>query len=155
MGTSVPRGRARGAQGTGSGRASRWAPPAAWPLMPSAVGCASLGWNSRAPVNLSGMGFATTKLPINKQLRVKSRSCYYISRPPQSSFLWLRDRTGAGSAPMALASCGLTLERLQRHGSSGCLTCSRDGRILSSRSYCALRRVPGLPWGLEVERIGQ
>lgn len=57
-----------GAQGTGSGHASCRAPPAPWPLVPSAVGSASLGWHNHAPVNLSETRFVTTEFPISKQL---------------------------------------------------------------------------------------
>lgn len=96
--------------------------------MPSAVGSAWLGWNNHAPLNLSETGFATTEFPTDKQLRIKSRPRCSFLRSPGSSFLWLRDRTGAGSAQMALASCGLTLG-LQCDGFSGCLTHSRDKRF--------------------------
>ena len=99
-----------GAQGTGSGEQAAGHQSAAWLLVPSVVGSASLGWNNHAPVNLSETQFVTTEIPISQQLRVKPRSCYYISRTPPSCFLWLRDGTGARSAQVALAPSGLTLE---------------------------------------------
>lgn len=88
----------------------RGAAPAAWPVVLSVAGCASLGWNHHASVHLSETRFAPLEIPSSQQFRVKSGSCYYISRPPPSSFLWLRDRTGARSAQVALAPCGLALE---------------------------------------------
>lgn len=60
----------RRGSGTGSGLANRWAPPAAWSLVPSAFGSASLGWNNYAPVNLSETQVVTTEFPIRKQLTV-------------------------------------------------------------------------------------
>lgn len=54
--------------------------------------------------------FVTAVFSISKQLRVKSRSCCYVSTSPQFSFLWCRDRAGARLAQVTLCPCGLTLE---------------------------------------------